>query len=116
MKDWGPKDWKAGGTVLLAAGAAVLAGWFVWQVIQLLNAAKAGVVQGVDSATSAIAHAIVGDSTMKTSFSFVLASGTRIPGDQVRIINPDIPTFTYKGVTYKVTGRRADNDYDAVAA
>jgi hypothetical protein len=74
--------------------------------------------KAVDAVSSGIAAPIIaidealGDGPVTVAGRAVLPNGQRVPLSQINL-NPDA-TFSYGGVRYKLTGRRPDNDYDAV--
>lgn len=50
---------------------------------------------------------------VRAAARIVLPSGQKIDSNLVRVESD--ASFTYQGVRYRLTGRRADNDYDAVS-
>lgn len=95
--------------VLLYGGAAVAA-YLAWRSL------KGGISKLTDPAVKAIANAYVDLTTdsVEVLGRVVLPTGQRVPLNDLAV-KSDF-TFFYNGVKYKLTERRADNDYDAVRA
>lgn len=77
--------------------------------------ALGGAKEAADKAAQSIANAYVratSDPAIEVLGRVVLPDGQRVPLNDVAV-KPDF-TFMFRNVKYRLTGRRPDNDYDAV--
>lgn len=94
----------------LTWGAIAGVAYVVYKIVHTASEARDKVAEGVANAYVAV----TAGPKIEVLGRVVLPNGQKVPLNLLAV-KPDF-TFVYQSVRYRLTGRRSDNDYDAVRA